>query len=81
MRIQYDPEADVLYLLFGAESEVADSVDVVGEDEGITADLDAHGHVVAIEIVGAKERYGAESVRSVTLEVLEPQPAEAPGSQ
>src|SRR5207248_624130 len=51
MKITYDPEADALYIaLRDAPSE--DSVDI---EEGVTADLDAEGHIVGLELLDARE--------------------------
>ena len=68
MRITYDPEANALYIEL-RPGIVAESHDL---EEGITADLDRQGHVLGIEVLDARERFGAEPLRSVSLE----QPAE-----
>jgi uncharacterized protein YuzE len=47
MRMTYDREIDALYIVL-ADAPVADSVDYA---EGITAELDANGRVVALEIL------------------------------
>ena len=36
-------------------------------EEGVTADIDADGHVVGIEVLDAKERFG-DSLESITFE-------------
>ncbi len=64
MKIEYDKEADALYVQFRAVHP-ADNVDI---EDGVTVDLDANGHIVGIEILDALERLGAKSLQSVTVE-------------
>lgn len=52
MRINYDPQADALYIKF-QEGESARTKKVT---EGILIDLDEKGILYGIEILGAKER-------------------------
>lgn len=52
MKISYDPEGDVLYIRLRAGIP-DDSLDIA---PGITADLDAQGDLIGIEIVAARER-------------------------
>ena len=66
MRIGYDPESDALYIQLGAASP-ADSVDL---EEGVTADLDAGGHVVGLEVLDATDRLGPDALSTVALERL-----------
>lgn len=66
MRISYDPDADALYIQLRA-ARPADSLDL---EEGVTADLDADGHVVGLEVLDARERLGADALSSVALERL-----------
>ena len=68
MKITYDPEANAIYIQL-REVEPVDSKDI---EEGVTADLDATGHVVGIEILDARERLGVESADSISLEVIAP---------
>ncbi len=66
MRISYDPEADALYIeLRPATPE--DSVDI---EPGVTADLDAGGHIVGIEILDVSERLGRDALSSISIEQL-----------
>lgn len=66
MRISYDPQADALYIQVRAIPP-ADSVDL---EEGVTADLDAEGHVVGLEVLDATERLGPDALTNVALERL-----------
>lgn len=66
MRIQYDPDADALYIELRAGTP-DDSTDL---EDGITADLDHDGHLLGIEILDASERLGAAALASITLERL-----------
>jgi uncharacterized protein YuzE len=66
MRITYDPEADALYI----ELRHAEPVDSHDIEEGVTADLDADGHVIGIEVLHVRERLGHEALTSVVLEQL-----------
>ena len=64
MRIEYDAEADALYVQF-KEVRPDDNVDV---EEGVTVDLDDEGHIVGLEILDAAEKLGLESLRNVSIE-------------
>jgi uncharacterized protein YuzE len=69
MRISYDAGQDVLYIVLGDENHIVHSIDIGAETDGVTADLDAAGHIVAIEILGAGERYGEDHMRTIVVEV------------
>ena len=66
MRISYDPEADALYI----ELRSAAATDSVDLEEGVSADLDEHGHVIGIEVLDASERLGNDALANVALERL-----------
>ncbi|MBI4321981.1 MAG: DUF2283 domain-containing protein [Chloroflexi bacterium] len=66
MRITYDVEVDVLYIEL-RKVKAEDSLDL---EEGITADLDADGHVIGLEMLDASERLGADPLASLTIERL-----------
>jgi uncharacterized protein YuzE len=66
MRITYDPEVDVLYIELRA-GLADDSLDL---EDGVTADLDADGHVLGIEFLDARERLGNDALATVALEQL-----------
>jgi uncharacterized protein YuzE len=66
MKITYDVEGDVLYIQLRCVTP-ADSVDI---EEGVTAELDDKGHLVAIEILDASKRLTPEELTSVSYENL-----------
>jgi uncharacterized protein YuzE len=39
-------------------------------EEGVTADLDAEGHVIGIEVLHARDRLGRDALTRVILEQL-----------
>jgi YD repeat-containing protein len=64
MRITYDAEADALSIIF--RDTTVTTADLA---EGITAEYDASGRLVGIEILDAARRFDDPSVfRHVTLE-------------
>ena len=63
MKIEYDREADALYVQF-REVHPEDNIDI---EEGVTVDLDADGHMIGIEILGASDRFGLESLLNVSI--------------
>ena len=80
MRITYDREADALYIEL-RRATPADSLDL---EEGVTADLDAEGHVIGLEVLDVRERLGHDALTSVVLEQLplmiqDPTPAKGMG--
>ncbi len=64
MRIHYDPNVDAMTIEL-AESAVADSDEVA---PGVIVDLDAEGHVIAIEILDAG-KFG-RNVRDIHYQIL-----------
>ncbi|MBI4338106.1 MAG: DUF2283 domain-containing protein [Chloroflexi bacterium] len=64
MRIEYDKEVDALYIHL-RDAKPVEARDI---EEGVTADLDAEGHIVGIEILDAVEKLGLESLLNVTIE-------------
>ncbi len=75
MLITYDKEVDAL-LIELRHVAAADSMDI---EEGVTALLDAQGHIVGIEILDASERLGKEQLHSVTLKDLAWEPSLSKG--
>lgn len=66
MKITYDPEGDVLYIQL-RDVTPADSLDI---EEGVTAELDDHGHLVALEVLDASRRMTREELTNVSYENL-----------
>ena len=64
MKIEYDREADALYIQL-RQVYPEDNVDI---EEGVTVDLDKEGHIVGIEILGASSRLGIEALVNLTIE-------------
>ena len=66
MKIRYDPEVDALSIVFRETTvTTADLAD------GITAEYDAKGRLVGLEVLDVTERFGDPSVlRQVTIEGL-----------
>jgi len=71
MRIEYDREADALYIHL-RQAPVDDNIDI---EEGVTVDLDAEKHIVGIEILDASTRLSPEDLSQVSVENLIPAPA------
>ena len=68
MKIQYDPEADALYIQL-REVFADHGVDI---EEGVTIDLDKDRHIIGIEILDASERLGPAELATVSFERLLP---------
>ncbi|MBI2171264.1 MAG: DUF2283 domain-containing protein [Chloroflexi bacterium] len=64
MKIEYDQEADALYIQF-REEHPADNVDI---EEGVTVDMDGEGHIIGLEVLDASKRFGLENVLKVSVE-------------
>ncbi len=66
MRIEYDKEADALYIQL-REVDVDDNIDI---EEGITVDLDKNRHVVGIEILDASRKLSLSDMVNITIQNL-----------
>jgi len=66
MRIEYDPEADALYIGF----READPVDIIDIEDGLTVDLDERRQLIGIEILSVSRRLPIDALSSVTLQNL-----------
>ncbi|MCF8142347.1 MAG: DUF2283 domain-containing protein [Deltaproteobacteria bacterium] len=66
MRIEYDREADALYIQL-RDVYVEDNIDV---EEGISIDLDKERHVVGIEILDASKKLTSRDMANITIENL-----------
>jgi uncharacterized protein YuzE len=64
MRIEYDKEADALYIVL-RDVPASDSTDL---EEGVTIDLDGDGHIVGLEVLDASERLGLEALLNMSIE-------------
>ena len=73
MRIEYDKEADALYIQL-REASVDDNIDI---EEGVTVDLDEKRHIVGIEILDASKKLSLEDLVNITIQNL---PVEKVGS-
>ncbi len=66
MKIEYDREADALYIQL-REAYVDDNIDV---EEGITIDLDEKRHIVGIEILDATKILNLSDLVNISIENL-----------
>jgi uncharacterized protein YuzE len=66
LRIEYDKEADALYIQ-RREVNVDDNIDI---EEGITVDLDGNRHVVGIEILDASKKLSLSDMANITIQNL-----------
>jgi len=66
LRIEYDREADALYIQL-REVYVEDNIDI---EEGITLDLDENRHIVGIEILDASKKLSLKDMVNITIENL-----------
>ena len=64
MKIEYDKQADALYIRL-TNTKPNGSVVV---EEGIVVDLDKKGHLVGIEVLDASERVDLKSMKNVSIE-------------
>lgn len=66
MKLRYDPEVDALSIIFRKTT-----VTTAPLAEGISAEYDAQGRLVGLEVLDATQRFGDPSVlQQVTLEGL-----------
>lgn len=63
MKIEYDKEADALYILL-RDAQVDDNVDI---EEGVSIDLDENKHIIGIEILGASKKLSLENITTITI--------------
>jgi len=66
LKIEYDREADALYIQL-READVEDNIDI---EEGITIDLDEKRHIVGIEILDASKKLSLKDLVNITIENL-----------
>ncbi|HMH51100.1 MAG TPA: DUF2283 domain-containing protein [Candidatus Acidoferrum sp.] len=63
MKIEYDPEADALYIQV-READAADNIDI---EDGVSVDVDAERHIVGLEILEASKRMTAADLSSIVI--------------
>lgn len=73
MKIEYDKEADALYIRL-REAYVEDNIDI---EEGITIDLDEKKHMIGIEILDASKKLSLKDLVNITIENLPVEKIEA----
>jgi uncharacterized protein YuzE len=66
LRIEYDKEADALYIQL-REANVDDNIDI---EEGVTVDLDEKKHIIGIEILDASKKLSLKDIANITIENL-----------
>ena len=73
MKIEYDKEADALYIQL-REAYVDDNIDI---EEGVTVDLDEKRHIVGVEILDASKKLSLKDIVNITIENLPIEKVEA----
>jgi len=66
MQIEFDPEANALYIRF-REVKPVDNIDI---EDGITVDLDAQKRLIGIEILDVSHRFPPEALATITVQNL-----------
>jgi uncharacterized protein YuzE len=66
MKIEYDREADALYILL-RDADIDDNLDIA---EGATVDLDANRQVIGFEILDASKKLSLSDIANITIENL-----------
>lgn len=66
MKIEYDKEADALYIQF-KEADIDDNIDIL---EGVSVDLDEKRTIVGIEILDASEKFSISDLVNISIENL-----------
>jgi len=66
MKIEYDKEADALYLGL-REVTVARSEEI---EEGVVVDFDEENHIVGLEVLDVSHRLSAQELVNVSIENL-----------
>ena len=73
MKIEYDKQADALYILL-REARVDDNIDI---EEGVTVDLDEKRYIVGIEILDASKKLSLQDIVNISIENLPVERVEA----
>ncbi len=66
MRIEFDPEANALYIRF----RDAKPVDNIGIQDGLTVDLDDQKRLIGIEILDVSHRLPPDTLATITVQNL-----------
>ena len=66
MKIEYDREADALYILL-RDADIDDNLDIA---EGVTVDLDANRQVIGFEILDVSKKLSLSDIVNITIENL-----------
>ena len=66
MKIEYDPEADALYIQI-REVPRDDNIDI---EDGVTVDVDEDRHIVGVEILDVSKRLSPADLSSITIQKL-----------
>jgi uncharacterized protein YuzE len=66
VKIEYDPEADALYIQI-REAHADDNIDI---EEGVTVDVDENKHIVGLEILDASKRLSPSDLSSIIIQRL-----------
>jgi uncharacterized protein YuzE len=66
LKIEYDREADALYIQL-REAHVDDNIDI---EEGVTIDIDEKKHIIGIEILDVSKRLSLKDIVNITIENL-----------
>ena len=66
VKIEYDPEADALYIQI-REAHADDNIDI---EEGVIVDIDENKHIVGLEILDASKRLSPSDLSSIIIQKL-----------
>ncbi len=63
MKVEYDPEADAVYIYF-KEIEKGEVTQTVSLNDSVNIDLDAEGRTLGIEILDASKNLPVSAIKS-----------------
>jgi uncharacterized protein YuzE len=66
VKIEYDREADALYIQL-KEANIDDNIDI---EEGITIDVDENRHLIGIEILDVSKKLSLKDLANITISNL-----------
>ncbi len=66
MKIEYDSEADALYIQL-REAFVDNNIDI---EEGVTVDVDKSGHIIGLEILDASKKLSLKDIANISIETF-----------